>query len=284
MYHVRDHMNEWLADNGHDIRHYDLVLGVYNTVYNLPYWGYCFSENNRLATIVMRLGLAEDVVVRLMAHEIGHAFGASHDPAGTSLMSPMIDGGGSWSAKNKGEVNAFLALEKTNSYFGDCPTLVLEGLVNGMNVTLNWTATNEIDVANYVLYEDGIPIDTVEAKGASTNKLSYTYEHTTDSEGKKVYWLHQMSKWGNLLENENAVVNIGNVGEFAFGGYPNPFLDTLRVMAVEPGTKIVVYNALSQRVIEHVAVEDSVTLYTSGWTPGVYIVTNAGRVHRVIRL
>jgi len=280
---INFHMKDWLAENSYDVSQYDIVLGVSHTVYNVQYWGYCFGEDDILATIVMQLRGGEDVIVRLMAHEIGHAFGGTHDPAGTSLMSPQIDGGGSWSAKNKVEMNEFLARERTKSLFGECPTLTLEGLVNGTNVTLTWTVNYESDVANYVLYENGELIDTVEAKGPSTDPLTYTFEHTTDSEGKKVYWLHQISKWGNILENENAVVNIGNQGDLAFDGYPNPFFDTLRVMAVDPGTKLVVYNSLSQSVVEQVVEENTITIYTSGWTPGLYFVTNAGRVRRVIR-
>lgn len=283
MFDVSSHLKVWLNDNGYDLGQYDLVIGAYQTAYDLPYWGYCFSENNMLATIVMRLSGGADLTVRLMAHEIGHAFGGTHDPPGTSLMSPLIDGGGSWSAKNKAEINGFLGLEKTKSYFGKCPTFVLQGIANGTTVTLNWTVNYETDVVGYVMYENGDIIDTVDAKGPSTSPLSYTIEHTPGSDGEIVYWLHQISKWGTILENENAVVTIGNADDIVFGAHPNPFSDTLRVMDVVPGTKVIVYNTLSQRVTEHLAANNIITLETLGWTPGLYFVTNEDRVLRVIR-
>lgn len=275
-------MQDWLDEEGYDVSQYDIIIGVCQTLYNVPYWGFCFADNNRLATIVMQFrGGGGDPAVRLMAHELGHAFGASHDPPATSLMSPMLDGGSSWSVKNKEEVNTLLDKESVQALLGICPTLAFDGVVDGSRVGLTWTVNYERDVSYYLLYENSVVIDTIAAQGPSAEPLIYTYEREIGSDDEYVFWLHQISRWGQILENENFVA--ANGAPPVSRAHPNPFDDVLEVKGLEEGARVLVFNSLGQQVVNVVADGKSMTIDTSRWRPGLYYLSTTGTVQRLFR-
>jgi Metallo-peptidase family M12/Secretion system C-terminal sorting domain len=277
-------MQEWLNKTTTPMKNYDFVIGISQYDYDPNYWGYSFGFRDGLGSIVMKF-LADDVTtMRLLAHELGHSFGASHDMTGGSIMAPNL-GGASWSTTTRAEINEFLTQPNTQMFMSTCPTLSFDVKASGNETTLTWQASFEANVSSYVIRYDGVLVDTIEAKGPSNDVVDYEYRYTVKDPlpGERVFSLDQLSKWNRLLEHRNGFVTFMEMEDSNGGAYPNPFIDSLQVAPAAPGERVIIFNALQQVVIDITIETESMTFDTSGWATGLYFVRTASGTRKVIR-
>jgi len=126
-----------------DIWDYDSDGNVNYSVVGVAYRpGVCGSKYNLMedfSTNAASLKVA-------YAHEIGHNFSATHDPAGSStIMAPSVNATNTWSAQSKNEINAFYpnasclcaSGDAADLAFKSCGTSSLSGStlsINGLQV------------------------------------------------------------------------------------------------------------------------------------------------------
>ena len=100
------------------------------------------------------------------------------------------------------------------------------------NVQLQWTVTNEINVANYVVEFSSNgrtfnTIGTVVATDVKALQKKYGFIHTSPVNGKNYYRIKMVDKDGKYARSSTLIVIIGNNDVFI---YPNPFRDQLNII------------------------------------------------------
>ncbi|MDD5361120.1 MAG: T9SS type A sorting domain-containing protein [Ignavibacteria bacterium] len=131
--------------------------------------------------------------------------------------------------------------------------------VNGQNVTLNWSTTQEINNSGFEVERKNITENTwtsvgfVKGSGNSNNMQKYTYEDRKLNTGKYQYRLKQMDLNGNFTYNNmNADAEIAAPKNFALSqNYPNPFNPSTKIdfdLPQDSKVKIVLYDETGREV------------------------------------
>jgi hypothetical protein len=131
--------------------------------------------------------------------------------------------------------------------------------VNGQNVTLNWTTTQEINNKGFeverknVTENTWIPVGFINGSGNSNNQQKYTYEDRKLNTGKYQYRLKQIDLNGNFTYNNmtsNAEIAVPK--KFALSqNYPNPFNPSTKIdydIPQDSKVKIVLYDETGREV------------------------------------
>ncbi len=101
-----------------------IVTGVDYESPNIYGRGGSNPKESDLGQAIVKGFLDKERLVWVMAHELGHVFGASHDDG--SIMAPLFEGRGyNFSLKSKAEINAVLNNLDTNKWLNVCPEVVL---------------------------------------------------------------------------------------------------------------------------------------------------------------
>ena len=101
-----------------------IVTGVDYESPNIYGRGGSNPKESDLGQAIVKGFLDKERLVWVMAHELGHVFGASHDDG--SIMAPLFEGRGyNFSLKSKSEINAVLNNLDTNKWLNVCPEVVL---------------------------------------------------------------------------------------------------------------------------------------------------------------
>lgn len=101
-----------------------IITGVDYESPNIYGRGGSNPKESDLGQAIVKGFLDKERLVWVMAHELGHVFGASHDDG--SIMAPLFEGRGyNFSLKSKAEINALLNNLDTNKWLNVCPEVVL---------------------------------------------------------------------------------------------------------------------------------------------------------------
>lgn len=108
-----------------------IITGVDYESPNIYGRGGSNPKESDLGQAIVKGFLDKERLVWVMAHELGHVFGASHDDG--SIMAPLFEGRGyNFSLKSKAEINAVLNTLDTNKWLKVCPEILL-----------NWDTKND---------------------------------------------------------------------------------------------------------------------------------------------
>jgi len=145
------------------------------------------------------------------------------------------------------------------------------------NVQLQWTVTNEINVANYVVEfsTNGRTfniIGTVDATNVKALEKKYGFIHMGPVNGKNYYRIKMMDKDGKYAHSPTRVVIIGHDDVLVF---PNPFHDRLSIVvdnnALVAQATVSVSDATGKHLLRQ-TFATSTTLNLNQLAAGVYIV------------
>lgn len=101
-----------------------IITGVDYESSNIYGRGGSNPKESDLGQAIVKGFLDNERLTWVMAHELGHVFGASHDDG--SIMAPLFEGRGyNFSLKSKAEINAVLNNLDTNKWLNVCPEIVL---------------------------------------------------------------------------------------------------------------------------------------------------------------
>ncbi|GGD74928.1 hypothetical protein GCM10011514_43680 [Emticicia aquatilis] len=101
-----------------------IITGVDYESPNIYGRGGSNPKESDLGQAIVKGFLDNERLTWVMAHELGHVFGASHDDG--SIMAPLYEGRGyNFSLKSKAEINAVLNNLDTNKWLNICPEILL---------------------------------------------------------------------------------------------------------------------------------------------------------------
>jgi hypothetical protein len=131
--------------------------------------------------------------------------------------------------------------------------------VNGQNVTLNWSTTQEINNSGFEVERKNatentwVPVGFVKGSGNSNNLQKYSYEDRKLNTGKYQYRLKQIDLNGNFTYNNmTADAEIAVPKKFALSqNYPNPFNPSTKIdydLPQDSKVKIVLYDETGREV------------------------------------
>jgi len=159
-----------------------------------------------------------------------------------------------------------------------CKTSVAWGHLNAgasSSLTYNWAISGYVDGACITPWMSIAPTDqgTIAANGSTQATVTFNIEHPELPYSGKLY------VYSNDLNNDLNILNVTVVvtdgveenEAIRISIFPNPATDVLNI-ASESISRVEVFNMAGQRVWEGQYSENEITIATSNWAPGTYMV------------
>jgi hypothetical protein len=144
----------------------------------------------------------------------------------------------------------------------------------GSSLTYNWAISGYVDGASITPWMSIAPTDqgTIAANGSAQATVNFTIDNQLPHTGKLYVFSNDLNNELNIL-NVTVVVTDGVEENEAIhiSIYPNPATDVLNI-ASENISRVEVFNMAGQRVWEGQYSENEITIATSNWAPGTYMV------------
>lgn len=158
-----------------------------------------------------------------------------------------------------------------------CKTSVAWGHLNAgasSSLTYNWAISGYVDGADITPWMSIAPTDqgTIAANGSAQATVNFTIDNALPHTGKLYVYSNDLNNDLNIL-NVTVVVTDGVEENEAIriSIFPNPATDVLNI-ASESISRVEVFNMAGQRVWEGQYSENEITIATSNWAPGTYMV------------
>lgn len=150
----------------------------------------------------------------------------------------------------------------------------------GSNCTaqIRWETLTELNNKYFTVEHsaDGIrysPLDTVTAKGNSTNRQTYNYSHLSAVNGTNYYRIRQTDLDGAFtLSSVMVVVNACDRSPIV--AFPNPVKDNLTVMLTGTSRQtLTVYDGKGRQITQYIVNGGTHKINVSRWSSGMYTLT-----------
>ncbi|WOK08251.1 T9SS type A sorting domain-containing protein [Imperialibacter roseus] len=283
---INFHLRNWLEEKGISASLFDFTMGI--TQFNYPtgnFIGHLFAgPENSLGIVLIEEQSSLSYTVATIVHEVGHGFGAGHDPTTGYIMSADLSGG-SWSSKSKYEINEYMSSEEVLAHLNECPRLVFSAEIDEKKVNLTWETDYEYNVSYYVLVlaDNGI-LDTIPAIGKENEPVSYQFVHENPGNIRNIYRIYQFSVFDEQLTSANIAVDLsGAKGQDGTTYGPNPFNEHLYVDLADPTDELIIYDISGRIYFQGHLSETSFDLATGVWKKGLYFVRVNNEVFKVIK-
>ena len=124
-----------------------------------------------------------------------------------------------------------------------------------------------------VIYNKLITVPSKAPGGTSTQKINYSYRDNSFTASENFYRLKQVDKNGKQFYAP--VVRLQNIKTTSpFSASPNPATNKIDITTPESGELTII--DINGKIIEHLDVSSSYTLYLNGYTAGAYFVNFKG--------
>ena len=164
-----------------------------------------------------------------------------------------------------------------HQYGNWCKTSVTWGHLNdgaSSSLTYNWAISGYVDGSNITPWMSISPTaqGTIAANGSAQANINFTIDNALPHTGKLYVYSNDLNNELNIL-NVTVVVTDGVEENEAIhiSIFPNPATDVLNI-ASESISRVEVFNMAGQRIWEGQYSENEITIATSNWAPGTYMV------------
>lgn len=258
-----------------------IITGVdYESPYIYGRGGSSPKESD-LGQAIIKGFLGKDKSIWIMAHELGHVFGASHDDA--SIMSPLYEGRAyNFSLKSKAEINAVLDILDTNKWIKVCPEL-----------SLNWDIQNDsllfICRTNYDKLGDSFTVEYSENNVQTWNKVAeikssekFKYQFALPLKKEYISGLYYRVRQSgiNNMTSEPAYILLTPTEEEKISNQPVVFLDNtsnqliINSLGVE---NVKIYDFYGRQLLHENIINQEQMIDISTFSTGIYIVRLEGK-------
>lgn len=234
-----------------------------------------------LGQAIVKGFLGKEKTVWVMAHELGHVFGASHDDG--SIMAPLYEGRGyNFSIKSKAEINAVLNILDTNKWLKACPEILL-----------NWDTKNDSLVflfqTNYDKLGDFFTLEYSEDKAQTWTKIfeiksseKFKYQFALPQKKEYISGLYfRVRQSGiNNITSDNTYILLTPTEEKEAIVQPIVFLDNTSNKLIVKSLQIEnvkVYNTYGRQLLHESISNYEQSIDLSMITYGIYIVRLEGK-------
>ena len=154
--------------------------------------------------------------------------------------------------------------------------LAVGAKLNGKEVQVSWTVSNEINVASYVVQRstDGLSFSNIATVNATETVLPQKQYGAIDRlplKGTNYYRILQTDKDGKYTYSKTVLVNVTEAGGLII--YPNPAASTVNVQNGQAIMKLQVFNSGGQMMYEAKPVATQHAIPVQQWAPGVYYIS-----------
>jgi Secretion system C-terminal sorting domain len=214
----------------------------------------------------------------LLAHELGHVFGCSHDKSAGFVMYQHVNMGSStWSQDSKKEVNATLDNLSNSKWLRVCPDIVLNWSFAKDSLALVWQTNYDTEGDSFTLESSTDEQKTWNkiAEIKANTKFKYQVKLPSKLISQQQIYFRVLQRGNNEITSNIATIIItetkGEPQNQEISVSPNPFDNQLIIRTVN--SKIVNVFDISGRFIQQINLPDKqFTLNTSSWKNGVYFI------------
>lgn len=258
-----------------------IITGVDYESPNIYGRGGSNPKESDLGQAIVKGFLDKERLVWVMAHELGHVFGASHDDG--SIMAPLYEGRGyNFSLKSKAEINAVLNTLDTNKWLKVCPEILL-----------NWDTKNDSLVflfqTNYDKMGDFFTLEYSEDKAQTWTKIveiksseEFKYQFTLPQKKEYVSGLfYRVKQTGiNNITSNNAYILLTPTEEKETIIQPIVFLDNINNKLIIRSLQmenVKVYDIYGRQLLHECIINNEQAIDVSLFSAGIYIVRLEGK-------
>lgn len=270
------------------------VTGInYGTTPNeLNTWGYGGGGQNEfgMGTVVLKNFPNAAQTRWLLAHELGHAFGAGHDEFSGYVMFSQY-GAASWSPKSKETINGTLDRLETQKLLAQCAVINLRYELKKDSLAMAWQTNYDVLGDSFVIehsldaQKTWATIDTFPSAGISSYQktLAYTLPMGTTAyfrvrqQGQKTITSNVVMVSITGLENEPLNENVSI--------YPNPFFNQLTIKTLTPQS-VIIYDLTGREILRIATPKNYHIIDAASWSSGSYFIQlngSASKVYKVVK-
>lgn len=258
-----------------------IITGVdYESPYIYGRGGSSPKESD-LGQAIVKGFLDKEKLVWIIAHELGHVFGASHDDG--SIMAPLYEGRAyNFSLKSKAEINAVLDILDTNKWLKVCP-----------EISLNWDIQNDslqfICRTNYDKLGDYFTVEYSENNAQTWNKVAeikssekFKYQFALPLKKEYISGLYYRVRQNgiNNMTSEPAYILLTPTEEENIPNQPVVFLDNTSNQLIIKSLDIEnvrIYNFYGRQLLHENITNQEQMIDISTFSTGIYIVRLEGK-------